>query len=1192
MRTQKPSQPSLVSLFCTFLIALPASILHAQEVSEPLPAPTEQSLSIETVERAIADLESRKDLDADKLLQVTQGIENYRSALANLKSAAINEANQRALVSETETVTARAEQLKQQRDELKGQPTRIEPGLSLQEMEQLLPQWELLLATHKKNRQAAESELQTRSQRRKEIRAFMVAKEQRIVDATAQLQTLSSSEASTLSNSLVARLLTRRLTLVKELPALQAELAKYDAEESADVLRLRIDLANANAAHREKCIELLQKEINTARERAAELSIQQARFEAIAAAPSLKDYAETNQKLAEKTKAVAEALASAEQDQKAAAEVYESLVRQFNLTQKKVESVGLTSSIGAHLRKQKKDLPDVSERRAAVALRQPLINDIQYEVFDYEDQRQEVGDAKSLIAEIDGKSESEIPPTHNAALNMALLESAAQDLIQRRRETLDTLIKSSGQYFDELIELDTTDQQLIRLAADYENYIDERVLWIRSGRPLTTDLSLDASDTWLISPAKWVEAGSALLSDIRKRSYLYLLVLLPWAVFLVRGRKMRDRIKGFGENADRANCRSILPTFQASFFTLLVSAVWPTFTALLAWRLHRIAGDSEFVAAISNGFLCVSLIWIALELVRQVCRPMGLGEAHFRWSSHATESLRSGLRKMAFVALPIVFVTATLSVSERSHGRDSLERVFFLIGMCVAAYGVYRLLTPGGVLREYFSSDESPWSGRIKHAWAILGTCVPLSLAMLTIAGFYYTAEVLSWRLFATFGFVVSLLIIRSLFFRMLMLRRRYLSMEQSRQRASASASATTGDAASPMVAGIVAEDPKADITAQSQQSRRLINSGMIACSVVGLWMIWVQVLPALSMLDNYPIWTTATAASTDTASSPSIASATMLPTSGDDATASSTISANAQNTSVITLSDLALALLITAVTFVLFRNGPGLLEMSVLQQLPVDASVRYAITTLVSYAIVLIGTIAACSTIGLQWSQIQWLATALTFGLAFGLQEMFANFVAGLIILLERPIRVGDVVTVDDVSGVVSRIRIRATSITNWDRKEYVVPNKEFITGRLLNWTLSDKVNRILVNVGVAYGSDTERAREILENVAKDHPMTLDDPAPVATFEGFGDSTLNMVLRTYLPTLDNRLEVIHQLHTTIDRAFRAEGIEIAFPQRDLHIRTQAGVTGLSLGTESNQALAVEPTSDISPASDLSREAA
>jgi potassium efflux system protein len=203
---------------------------------------------------------------------------------------------------------------------------------------------------------------------------------------------------------------------------------------------------------------------------------------------------------------------------------------------------------------------------------------------------------------------------------------------------------------------------------------------------------------------------------------------------------------------------------------------------------------------------------------------------------------------------------------------------------------------------------------------------------------------------------------------------------------------------------------------------------------------------------------------------------------------------------------------------------------------------------------------IVGFNSLGVGWSKVQWLATALTFGLAFGLQEIFANFVSGLIILFERPIRVGDVVTVDDVSGVVSRVRIRATTITNWDRKEYVIPNKEFITGRLLNWTLTDKVNRIVINVGVAYGTDTEQARQIMLKICREHPQILADPPTEVSLEGFGDSALNFVVRTFLPNLDNRLEVIHQLHTEINRAFRDAGIEIAFPQRDLHIRTMPKV--------------------------------
>jgi potassium efflux system protein len=152
--------------------------------------------------------------------------------------------------------------------------------------------------------------------------------------------------------------------------------------------------------------------------------------------------------------------------------------------------------------------------------------------------------------------------------------------------------------------------------------------------------------------------------------------------------------------------------------------------------------------------------------------------------------------------------------------------------------------------------------------------------------------------------------------------------------------------------------------------------------------------------------------------------------------------------------------------------------------------------------------------------------------------------------------VRVGDVVTIENVTGVVSRIRMRATTNTDGDRKELIIPNKEFITGRVLNWTLSDPINRVVIRVGIAYGSDTQRAAEILLRLAKNHPNVLDDPAPGVSLESFGDSALNFVLRCFLPNLDGRGTVIHELHMAIDREFRAAGIEMPFPQQDVHVRS------------------------------------
>ena len=130
------------------------------------------------------------------------------------------------------------------------------------------------------------------------------------------------------------------------------------------------------------------------------------------------------------------------------------------------------------------------------------------------------------------------------------------------------------------------------------------------------------------------------------------------------------------------------------------------------------------------------------------------------------------------------------------------------------------------------------------------------------------------------------------------------------------------------------------------------------------------------------------------------------------------------------------------------------------------DPGTRYAFITICRYLIITVGIIVAFGWLGVPWASYQWLVAAVTVGLGFGLQEIFANFVSGLIVLFEQPIRVGDVVSIGDVTGVVSKIRMRATTVTNWDRHDLIVPNKEFITGRLLNWTLTNTVNRVVIHI------------------------------------------------------------------------------------------------------------------------------
>jgi len=611
-------------------------------------------------------------------------------------------------------------------------------------------------------------------------------------------------------------------------------------------------------------------------------------------------------------------------------------------------------------------------------------------------------------------------------------------------------------------------------------------------------------------------------------------------LFAVR-RRLRHRIHELGQQAARRNCTQFRLTLRAALLTLLVSLLWPAATWFLAWRLAAAPDGSDFVGAVASGLWGLASAFFPVELLRQVCRQQGLAEAHFDWPRSATQSLRIHLRRLMFAGMPLVFVTAVLHYSDPERGYAVPERIGFILCGILASAFVSRVLHPAsGVLQEYLAFHQDGWIDRLTFVWYWLGVASPLVLAALAFLGYYYTAQQLALRLLYTISLLVLLVTVQAFLLRLLLVHRRVLSIQQAQERRAAALAAAQGSGAAAVSRPVIpVEEETVDLAHLSSQTQRIVTTVIAAAVLLGTWTIWDDVVPALNILDRWSLWSTVEPLTESTTNA-----------------AGETVLVTRDVVRRITLVDLLLVSVIGALTLIAFRNIPGLLEIAVLQRLPLEASARYAVTTLASYAIILIGVVLGAGTLGLRWNQIQWLAPALTFGLAFGLQEIFANFVAGLIILFERPLRVGDIVTVEGVSGVVSRVRIRATTITNWDRQEFVVPNKEFITGKLLNWTLSDQVNRIVVNVGIAYGSDTERARNLLLKIAREHPLLLKDPGPVASFEGFGDSALNLVLRAFLPTFENRLNVIHELHTAVHREFAAAGLEIPFPQRDLHIRS------------------------------------
>ncbi len=234
-------------------------------------------------------------------------------------------------------------------------------------------------------------------------------------------------------------------------------------------------------------------------------------------------------------------------------------------------------------------------------------------------------------------------------------------------------------------------------------------------------------------------------------------------------------------------------------------------------------------------------------------------------------------------------------------------------------------------------------------------------------------------------------------------------------------------------------------------------------------------------------------------------------------------------------------------------------LENNWLKMTSMAQGARDALVTITGYVMFLVAVMAGLSVAGFAFGNIAIVAGALSVGIGFGLQSIVNNFVSGLIILFERPIRKGDWIAVGDTEGIVKDIQIRSTRIQTFDRCDVIVPNSELISNQVTNWVLSSKSGRATIPVGVAYGADTEKVREVLLSIAEENDNVVKMgpvPRPVVLFREFGDSSLNFELRIFLRNVEDRLSVISEINFAIDKVFRKEGIEIPFPQRDLHIKT------------------------------------
>lgn len=257
-----------------------------------------------------------------------------------------------------------------------------------------------------------------------------------------------------------------------------------------------------------------------------------------------------------------------------------------------------------------------------------------------------------------------------------------------------------------------------------------------------------------------------------------------------------------------------------------------------------------------------------------------------------------------------------------------------------------------------------------------------------------------------------------------------------------------------------------------------------------------------------------------------------------------------------ITLSHLIVASMAVILSVVASKFVRIFLRRQVFSKMHIDKGLEYALLRFVHYLILIVGVYIGLNTINIPLGAVIGLFAVLGVGIGFGLQNLAANFISGVILLLERPVKIGDRLEVNNVWGDVKHISLRTTLIVTPDNISIIVPNSKLLENEVINYSYGDPKIRLQIEVGIAYGSDCEKATTLLLQTALDNQRVLNHPAPKVWFREFGDSSLNFVLLCWIANAENKFDTISELNYAIDKAFRDHGIEIPFPQQDLHLRS------------------------------------
>nr|WP_275051478.1 miniconductance mechanosensitive channel MscM [Brenneria goodwinii] len=720
------------------------------------------------------------------------------------------------------------------------------------------------------------------------------------------------------------------------------------------------------------------------------------------------------------------------------------------------------------------------------------------------------------------------------------------DQLRTQRNLLTSLISGCDTQILELTKLKVANSQLEDALNDTREAAHRYLFWVADVDPITFSypLKLVQDLTRLLSLDTLTQLGSAMVMMVTSReTVIPLLGALLLVGFSISSRRHYHAfLERASSRVGKVTLDHFMLTLRTVFWSILAALPLPVLWAAWGYGLQNAWPYPMAVAIGDSVTATVPLMWVVM-ISASFSHPQGLFIAHFRWSpERVARAMRYYRLSIAFI-VPLIMALITFDKLNDREFSSSLGRLCFIL-LCMALSLVTTGLKRSGI-PLYLDKEGSGENPVNRAMWNIL-ICVPMIAALASCIGYLATAKALLVRLETSVAIWFFLLVIYYIIRRWMLIQRRRIAFDRAKHRRSEIlAQRARGEDDSPSATSYessleAVEEPVVDLDAISAKSLQLVRSILTLIALVSVIVLWSEIHSAFAFMENISLW---------------------------DVT--STVR-GVESVQSITLGSVLIAVLIFVITAQLVRNLPALLELALLQHLDLSPGSGYAITTISKYILMLIGCMMGFSLIGIEWSKLQWLVAALGVGLGFGLQEIFANFISGLIILFEKPIRIGDTVTIRDLTGSIMRINTRATTISDWDRKEIIVPNKAFITEQFINWSLSDSVTRVVLTIPAPADADSKEVTDLLMDAVSRCSLILDNPAPEAFLVDLQQGVQIFELRIFAAEMGHRMPLRHELHQLILENYRKHNLIMPYPPFQVRMESLSR-KGRTLSSASNR---------------------